>query len=74
MIELTRLNGGKFFLNITHIEIIEATPDTVITLINGKKLLAIETAKEIAERITAFYQRAHSAAVIPCPEDDDSIE
>ncbi|MET3288499.1 UNVERIFIED_CONTAM: flagellar protein FlbD [Brevibacillus sp. OAP136] len=73
MIELTRLSGGKFFLNITHIEVVEATPDTVITLLNGKKLLVKEPAKAIAEQITAFYQKANSATVIPRPEDDDSI-
>lgn len=74
MIELTRLNGGKFFLNITHIEIVEATPDTVITLINGKKLLVKEPAKDIAETITAFYQKVNTATVIPRPEDDDNTE
>ncbi|MGE5701205.1 MAG: flagellar FlbD family protein [Clostridia bacterium] len=42
-------------------------------MINGKKLLVKESAKDVADRITAFYQRAHSAAVIPRPE-DDSIE
>lgn len=73
MIELTRYNGGKFFLNITHIEVVEATPDTVITLINGKKMIVKETAQDIANFVTAFYQRAHSAAVL-MRHDDDTIE
>lgn len=66
MILLTRFNGTQFYLNITHIEAVEATPDTMITLINGKKLIVAEDAHEVAARITSFYQRAaDTAAVIP---------
>lgn len=73
MIELTRFNGGKFYLNVTHIETVEATPDTIITLINGKKHIVKETAELVASRIIAFYQEAHMATVIPRLT-DDSIE
>lgn len=73
MIELTRFNGGKFFLNVTHIETVEATPDTVITLINGKKYIIKEAADTVAALITNFYQAAHMATVIP-RHTDDSIE
>ena len=37
MIELTRLNNRKFMLNCDLIESVEETPDTVITLVSGKK-------------------------------------
>jgi flagellar protein FlbD len=73
MIELTRFNGGKFFLNVTHIETVEATPDTIITLINGKKYIVRDAAEDVAARITAFYQTANPAAVIPRLT-EDSIE
>lgn len=70
MIELTRFNGGRFYLNVTHIETIEATPDTIITLINGKKHLVKEAAETVASLINAFYQAAHMATVIPRRTDD----
>jgi len=73
MILLTRFNGGTFYLNITHIETVEATPDTVITLINGKKFIVRDPADQVAARITAFYQKADRATVIPRLT-DDSIE
>ena len=43
MIELTRLNEVKFSLNSDLIEVIETTPDTVITLTTGKKLIVKES-------------------------------
>lgn len=73
MIELTRFNGSKFYLNITHIETVEATPDTIITLTNGKKYIVKDAAVDVAARITAFYQLANQARVMP-PTEDDFIE
>ncbi|WP_134686204.1 flagellar FlbD family protein [Brevibacillus migulae] len=70
MIELTRFNGTTFFLNITHIESVEATPDTVITLTNGKKFLVKDKAETIAARISEFYQQGTPKTVVPRPIDD----
>ena len=42
MIKVTRFNSdgeGEIILNAEIIEMIEQTPDTVITLTNGKKLI-----------------------------------
>jgi flagellar protein FlbD len=61
MIKLTRFNGASFYLNITHIETVEATPDTVITLFNDRKYIVKESAESIAESVRAFYQNVHSA-------------
>lgn len=57
MIRVTRLNGSTFYLNEEHIEFMEETPDTVITLNNEKKLVVKETIEEIIEKITAFRRR-----------------
>lgn len=70
MIKLTRFNGAAFYLNVTHIETVEATPDTVITLFNDRKYIVKESAESIAERISAFYQNVHLAAVTPRLPDD----
>ncbi len=63
MIRVSRLNGGALGLNADLIERIEQTPDTVITLISGKKLLLSDTPDEIIERIISF--RATVLARVP---------
>lgn len=57
MIPLTRPDGSILLVNPDRIETIEETPDSVVTLADGKKLLVREPAAEIAERFRA-YQRA----------------
>jgi flagellar protein FlbD len=57
MIPLTRQDGTPFLVNPDRIETIEETPDTVITLADGKKILVRETATEVATRFH-FYQRS----------------
>ncbi|GEB30942.1 MULTISPECIES: flagellar FlbD family protein [Brevibacillus] len=70
MIKLTRFNGTAFYLNITHIETVEATPDTVITLFNDRKYIVKDSIESIAERVQAFYQNAHPIATAPKLPDD----
>jgi len=43
MIELTRLNGQRIFVNCDLIRYIEASPDTILTLVNGEKLVVLES-------------------------------
>ena len=57
MIPLTRTDGTALLVNPDRIEIVEETPDTVITLADGKKILVRETATEIATRFH-YYQRS----------------
>ncbi|GAA0767653.1 flagellar FlbD family protein [Clostridium subterminale] len=57
MIEVNPLNGNKFILNSNHIEKIEEIPETVITLINGKKYLVKESSKEIVEKVIEFKRK-----------------
>jgi len=54
MIRLTRINHAPFVLNSDLIEHVEITPDTVITLTTGQKLVVIETADEVIERVKEF--------------------
>lgn len=51
MITVTRLNGPAFALNPDLIERVEATPDTVITLVDGRKYVVRESVDEITQRI-----------------------
>ena len=54
MICLHRLKGEEFWLNHRHIEIIEKTPDTVITLVNEHKYLVQESTEEVRSLIHVF--------------------
>lgn len=54
MIMLTRLTGAPFALNPDLIERAEATPDTVLTLCDGTKLLVAETVDELVERVREY--------------------
>jgi len=54
MIRLTRLDGSEAYLNPDLIETIEETPDTHITLSNGKSYLFLEPAKLVIERIVSY--------------------
>lgn len=64
MILVHRLRGEPLFVNADLIESIEARPDTVITLVDGRKTVVTETPQEIVERITRFR-----AAVLAASEE-----
>ncbi len=57
MISLTRINGKVFVLNSDIIEILEETPDTVITLTNGNKYVVSETVDEVVDKIVKYKKR-----------------
>jgi len=57
MIHLTRLNSTAVTINSDLIKYVEQSPDTVITLLNGEKILVRESAEEILERIIRFRRR-----------------
>ncbi|AFS78602.1 flagellar FlbD family protein [Gottschalkia acidurici 9a] len=57
MIKLNRLNGEEFVVNNDLIETIEETPDTVITLITGKKIVVQESIEEVIEKAAIFKNK-----------------
>jgi len=54
MITLTRLSGSVFVLNSDLIERIDSTPDSVVTLIDGKKYVVSESLDQIVESVRAY--------------------
>ncbi|MCG0313866.1 MAG: flagellar FlbD family protein [Calditerricola sp.] len=64
MILLTRLNGSQFSLNAFLIETVEETPDTVVTLVNGKKYIVRESMVEVVERVRAFLKEVRVGKVL----------
>lgn len=56
MIELTKMNNEKFFINPNLIEIIEDTPDTLITTTSGRKYYVLETVLEVCKKSIDYFQ------------------
>ena len=54
MIQLTRLNNQPLAVNSDLIKFVEQSPDTVITLVTGEKILVRETAAEVMARVVDF--------------------
>ena len=56
MIRLTRLNDKPFVMNADLIESLEATPDTVITLVNHDKVVVRESVDEVVRRAVEYLR------------------
>jgi flagellar protein FlbD len=54
MIQLTRLNNKPVTVNSDLIKFIEQSPDTLVTLITGEKIMVLEKADEVLTRIIDF--------------------
>ena len=54
MIEITKLNGQKILINPPLIELVEDTPDTVITLTTGRKIIAKESRQEVKNLVKLY--------------------
>jgi len=57
MIRLTGFDKKEFVLNAEVIEKIEMMPETLITLLNGKKYIVIESTEELIEKIIRYKRR-----------------
>lgn len=57
MISLTKLNGTQFVVNAELIKTIETTPDTIVTLINGDRLMVREPSRDVVERAIDYGRR-----------------
>ena len=57
MITLTRMNDTQYTLNCELIEMIEETPDTVVTLVSGKKFIVKESREEIISRVCEYKRK-----------------
>ena len=60
MIAITRLNGKGLYINPDLIEFIEETPDSVVTLTTGRKVVASEPAEELIGRIITYRRSIFS--------------
>ena len=56
MIQLTRLNGQAFILNAELIKFVEQTPDTVVTLREGERIIVREPIDEVVRRTVEYHR------------------
>ena len=60
MIELTKFNEMKFTVNAEIIEFVEETPDTVISLTTGKKILVKESRQDVVDKVIEYKRLIYS--------------
>ena len=57
MIKITRLNDTVLVVNAEMIQFLEATPDTIVTLTDGRKLVAKESVDDVIEKIVEYKRQ-----------------
>ena len=63
MIPVTRLNGQEVYVNADLILFLESSPETILTLENGKKVTVKETIPEVVNRVVEFKSRCYPKVV-----------
>ena len=58
MVKITRLNGTILVVNADMIEFLEATPDTIVTLNTGRKVVAKESIDELIDKVVEYKRLA----------------
>jgi flagellar protein FlbD len=66
VIALRHLNGKPFFVNAEMIKFIEETPDTIITLRDGDKIMVADPAQEVVAKAIAY---ARMVRILPALEE-----
>lgn len=62
MIHLTRLNGNPLVVNSDLIKYAESSPDTMLTLINGEKIVVLDSCDDVVRRTIAYRGRVFAEA------------
>ena len=64
MIKVTKLNGRELVVNADLIEFVESTPDTLISLTTGRKIMVLEELDDVVSRAISYRSRAR---IYPIP-------
>lgn len=64
MITVTRLDKRVVVLNADLIKMIESTPDTIISLINGDTLIVQDTVEEVVRRAVDYQRQVRGFQVV----------
>ncbi len=73
MIIVSRLNGARLAINADHIERIEETPDTVITLLDGKKILVLDSVMDVIDRVVEYRASVLRISYTTIPEETEPL-
>ena len=71
MIALQRMNGQQFVLNADFIESLESTPDTLITLTSGKKIMVKNALEDVVRKSIKYKQLTHQSLQVVNRTDAD---
>ena len=63
MIKLTRLNESELVINAEMVVFIEAIPDTMLTLISGKKIMVSEPVDLVIQRIIEYKRNCNQLLI-----------
>jgi len=72
MIQLTRLNNHPLVVNSDLIKFVEQAPDTVITLVNGDKIVVRERAQDVLDRVVEF-RRSVLQGIMPLSDNRSAL-
>ncbi len=64
MIRVTRLDGSELTINCELLETVEATPDTVVSLVNNHKLVVRESVDDIVGRVLDYKTKTHACPLL----------
>lgn len=67
MIHLSRLNGKPLVVNAELIELIEETPNTILTLTTSKKIIVKESVEEVIEKVKEYKRETRGQRVWTLP-------
>jgi len=60
MIEVTKLNGAKILINADLIELVESTPNTVISFTTGRKIIVKESRQEVNNLVKSYRREIYA--------------
>lgn len=63
MIRVTRLDGREVYVNADLILFLESSPETILTLQNGKKMTVKETIQQVVDHIVEYKSRCYPLVV-----------
>jgi len=65
VITLHKLNGDEVVLNAELIESVEATPDTLITLVDRRRMMVCESVDDVVEAVVTYRRRVFGNPLVP---------
>lgn len=74
MIAVTRLDGTPIVINVDLVQSVESTPDTVLTLTSGERVIVRESVDEVVRRAVAFKHRVASGPAPASADGGNAVE